>query len=90
MKKERREALMRIVVGIVSGIIMSLWRGLANFVGLIHFLVVLVTGKRSESLANFTNKFIQYEYDFYRYMFFVTNQRVFPFEELREPIEKFK
>lgn len=87
---ERWEALMRIPVAIVSGIIIGLWRMLAQFVALINWFVTIITGRRNADLASFANNYISEYYRFIRYMYFATNERPFPFTSRRKPIERVK
>ena len=87
---ERTEALMRIVVGIISGIIIGLWASIIEILAVIHGVYVLFAGKRSKSIADFSNMLITELYHFYRYMYFTTNKRPFPFRDLtkqRDSIE---
>lgn len=90
MTDERVEALMRIVVGFVSGIILGLWLALIKVVVIIHLLVALFTDTRNKELANFCEIFNSQGYTFVRYMTFVSNDRPFPFEPLAKNISKFK
>ena len=87
---ERTEALMRIVVGIVSGIIIGVWKILADIVSIFHWFYVLFTGRRSKILAEFCNNWATQVYRLIRYMTFATNSRPFPFSELgkvMQPVE---
>jgi len=79
---ERTEALMRIVVFIVSGFILSLWKTLIELIVVIHWVVVIITGKRIKDLAEFSHIFNCQMYAFLKYMTFATNKRPFPFAEL--------
>ena len=45
---ERKEALMRILVGIISGIIWAFWGFLMRVIVIIHFLYVLFANKRNK------------------------------------------
>mgnify|MGYP005632327709 FL=1 len=51
---ERKELLWRILVAIVSGIILGVWRYLILVLGVVHFLIVLFSGKREQGLADFS------------------------------------
>lgn len=84
---ERTEALMRIVVGIVSGIIIGLWKILVNIISIIHWLYILFAGKRSKTLAEFCNLWATHVYRLIRYMTFATNSRPFPFSELGDAMQ---
>ena len=79
---ERTEALMRIVVGIISGIILGLWKIVAEIVSIIHWFYVMFAGKRSRDLAEFCNAWNTQVYRYIRYMTFSTNARPFPFSEI--------
>lgn len=89
-KDERLEALMRIVVGIVSGIILGLWKVLIQFLGIVHWIIVIITGKRNRDIAQFSEIWNTQIYVFLRYMTFVTNERPFPFENLEKRMSKYQ
>ena len=86
---ERKEALMRIPVLIVTGILLSVWKMLINLFFIINFVLTLVTGKRIAELANMSETWNTQMYTFQRYLFFVTNERPFPFNPLAKEISKF-
>lgn len=88
-KSERKEAWMRIVVGIISGIILSVWKTLIQILGVIHWFVVIVSGKRKKGIAKFSEIWNSQIYVFLKYMTFVSNKRPFPFSELEHNISKF-
>ena len=75
---ERIEALMRIVVGLVTGIILGLWKALIQAVGLINFLITLITGKRNKQLADFSEIWNTQMYPLLRYMSFFSNPFLSP------------
>ncbi len=79
---ERKEALMRIVVGIITGIILGLWKILIEVIAIFHWFYVSFKGKRSLNLADFSNVWTTQAYRFIRYMTFTTNSRPFPFSDL--------
>ena len=79
---ERKEAWMRIVIGIISGIILGLWKLLIEVLSIFHWFYVLFTGRRNRNLAEFSNVWTTQAYRFVRYMTFTTNSRPFPFSEL--------
>ena len=87
---ERSEALMRIVVGVVSGIVIGLWKGIIQVVGIVHWFIVLFTGKRNVDLANFCEMWNTQVYIFLKYMTFVNNERPFPFRPITKNLTKFK
>lgn len=87
---ERSEALMRIVVGIVSGIILSVWKIIIQVFGVVNFIITLFTGKRNRDLAEFCEIWNTQTYIFLRYMTFVNNKRPFPFVSLKKSMSKFE
>lgn len=89
-KKERSEALMRIIVGVVSGFILYVWSHLIGIFIIVNFFYTLITGKRSKDIANLCEIFNSQLYAYSRYMGFVSNERPFPFEKLTKDISKFK
>ena len=87
---ERTEAGMRIVVAIVSGIILGLWKIVVEIVAIVHWFYVIFLGKRNKDLAEFCNQWNTQIYRFVRYITFSTNSRPFPFSELggvMDPVE---
>ena len=87
---ERSEALMRIVVGIVSGIIFGVWKMIIQVFGIVNFIITLFTGKRNKDLALFCEIWNTQIYIFLRYMTFVNNKRPFPFVSLKKSMSKFE
>jgi hypothetical protein len=88
LKRERGEAWMRIPVGIVSGIIIYVWAYLIGVFFIINLVYKIVTGKKLEELAEMSETWNTQNYHFMRYMTFCTNERPFPFEELKKELEK--
>jgi|GEM_PF-886838 ABC-type phosphate transport system permease subunit len=87
---ERKEAWMRIVVGIISGIILAIWKLLVEVAAIFHWIYVVFSGKRSRGIAEFCNIWATQAYRFIRYMAFTTNSRPFPFsdfEDAMHPVE---
>ncbi|MEK6908447.1 MAG: DUF4389 domain-containing protein [Nanoarchaeota archaeon] len=87
---QRRETLMRIVVLIVSGIILVIWRYLIGVFIIINFVYSLFTGKRLKELAELSEIWNTQWYLFQRYMTFVANMRPFPFTKLAENISEYE
>jgi len=85
---ERTEALMRIVVGIVSGLILGVWKMLVQVLGIINFIWTLISGKRILELAELCEMWNTQTYVFLRYMTFVTNERPMPFRSLTKNYSK--
>ena len=88
MKLESKEALTRIPIVIVGGIIMGLWGALIMFVSFLNLIYALFTSKRHKELAKFCNFYIAYMYNFVRYATLTTNARPFPWNDFGKPIEK--
>jgi len=87
---ERTEAWMRVVVGIISGLIIGIWKGLIQIIAIIHWIIVLFTGKRNKDLARFCNIWNTQVYKYIRYMTMTTNERPFPFSSLgknKDPVD---
>jgi hypothetical protein len=81
-KSERKEAWFRIIVCIVSGVILGLWKGLVQILGLVHWFIVVFSGKRNKRIAEFCEYWNTEMYKFMRYFTFVSNKRPFPFTNL--------
>ena len=85
---ERKEALFRIIVAIVTGIILGVWQYLISVLGIINFFITLISGKRNKEFADFSEYWNTEYYKFIRYLTFVTNRRPFPFTPM-ERMSKF-
>ncbi len=90
MKKERKEALMRIVVGIVSGIVLGVWKVFITVLIIINFCYTLCTGKRNKELAELSEIWNTQVYIFIRYIEFESNFRPFPFTKLKKSMSRFE
>ena len=86
---ERKEAWFRILVVIISGIILAVWKILIFILAIVGWLIVVFSGKRNKELANFSEYWNTESYKFTRYLTFVSNTRSFPFTEM-ERISKFQ
>ena len=86
---ERKEAWFRIVVAIVSGIILAVWKALIIILAIVNWFIVIFSGKRNKELADFCEYWNTEIYKFIRYMTFVSNKRPFPFTSM-ERISKFE
>jgi hypothetical protein len=89
-EKERGEALMRIVVGIVSGVIIYVWAYLIALFFIINLIYTIIKGNRMRELAEMSEIWNTQAYTFYRYMTFTTNTRPFPFESLEKSMNRFE
>jgi len=84
LKKNKNEAWMRIPIGIVSGTIIYVWAYLIALFFLINFIYRIFTGKILKELVEMSNVWIMQNYVFLRYMTFNTDERPFPFSELKK------
>ncbi len=87
---ERNEALMRIVVGFVSGIIFYFWAYAIGIFIIVNLVYTLIKGERSKEIAKLCEIFNTQIYYLWRYMTFISNERPFPFESLKKEISKFE
>lgn len=87
---ERKEAWMRIIIGLVSGLILGVWKGLVQIISIVHWFIAVITGKRNKDLANFVEIWNTQIYIYLKYMTFVTNTRPFPFNKLEKNTSNFK
>lgn len=85
---ERKEAWMRIIVLIVSGIVLGVWRYLIFVLAILNWLIVIFSGVRNKGIAEFCEYWNSEAYRFVRYLTFVTNERPFPFTSMQR-ISKF-
>lgn len=72
---ERMEALKRIPLGIVYGIIIYFISIIAEIIWTLQFFHVLIKGERHKGYAEFYNQYVGFVYRVNRYMGFVTNER---------------
>ena len=86
---ERSEALVRIPVIIISGIVLAIWKSLVHLIAILHWFVVIFTNKRSKELADFCEIWNTQLYIFVKYLTFVSNKRPFPFGHLVKNTSKF-
>src|SRR5438046_419659 len=70
MKRERKEALMRIVIGIVSGIVLAVWKVFTQVLAIVNFFYTLAKAKRSKELAEMCELWNTQLYIYIRYMIF--------------------
>lgn len=85
---ERKEAWFRIIVVIVTGIILGIWKSLIVILGIVNFFITIFSKKRNKALAEFCEYWNTESYKYIRYLTFVTNKRPFPFSTM-ERISKF-
>ena len=86
---ERTETLMRIVVGVVTGIILGIWKILIQIFAVVNFVWTLISGKRIKEIAEMSEMWNTQNYVFLRYITFVSNERPMPFNSLTKNFSKF-
>ena len=89
-KEERKEVLIRILIFIISGIILSVWRIFIYVIIFVHLIYVLIMGKRMKDLATLGETWNTQWYIFQKYIIFLDNRRPFPFGKLEKNIDQFK
>jgi len=87
---ERIEALIRIAVLIVSGIILSVWKCLICVLAIVQWFIAIFADKRIKDIAEFCEIWNTQFYIFLRYITFVSNQRPFPFNRLEKIMSHFR
>ena len=86
--KERKEAWFRILILIISGIILGLWKSLICILVIVNFCITAYSGKRNRNVADFCEYWNTEVYKFFHYITFVSNDRPFPFSGL-DKLNKF-
>ena len=84
---ERIEALMRIPVGIITGIILAVWQYIIVLFVILNWFITIITGKRNKELYKFCHLWNRQMYVFLKYMTFVVNKRPFPFTPLAKKVD---
>lgn len=84
---ERGEAWFRIIVAIVSGIVLGVWKWIVTILSIINWIITVITGKRNRDIAEFCEYWNTEMYKFIRYMTFVSNIRPFPFSNVERMSE---
>ena len=90
MKKESKEAWMRIIVLLVSGIILGVWKYFVVVLAIVNFFYTIFKAKRMKNLAEMSEIWNTQWYVFQRYMIFESNKRPFPFTEIEKSMRKFE
>tara|TARA_Y100000310_G_scaffold7303_1_gene8003 strand:+ start:86 stop:358 length:273 start_codon:yes stop_codon:yes gene_type:complete len=87
---ERAEALMRIIVIIVTGIILGIWKILIQIFIVINFIWTIISGSRIRDLAELSEMWNTQIYVFLRYITFVSNERPMPFNKMTKNFSKYE
>lgn len=86
---ERQEAGFRLIVLIVSGIILGLWKYLIYALAIVNWIMAIFTNKRSRDIANLAEYWNTEIYKYVRYITGVANVRPFPFSNVQR-LSKFE
>jgi len=86
---ERGETLMRIIVLVITGIILAVWKYLIFVFVVINFIWTLISGKRIRDVAELSEIWNTQKYVFVRYIVFLSNKRPFPFTKLERSMSKY-
>lgn len=82
--KSKKSVWMRIPVFIVSGIILKVWLCFILIFALVQFILLLVGKKKEKEFLNISGMFSEQVYCFFRYIAFVSEEKPFPFSELKK------
>jgi len=85
-KSERKEAWMRIPVAIVSGFILEVWGFFIFCFAIAQLVIILVEGKKNKDLLKMSQVYLIQLYTFVKYITFISNERSFPFEDLKKSV----
>ena len=79
---ERKEAWMRLLVFVVTGIILYFWGILSCVLMIINWLIMVFAGKRNQQISEFIEIWNSTMYSFIGYISGMSNNRPFPFNKL--------
>ncbi len=82
MKKERKEAWMRIFVAIISGITLDVWGIVIGLVAIFNWFTAVFSAQRNPDWAEFCEPWNTEVYKYMRYLTAVSNKRPFPFSSV--------
>jgi hypothetical protein len=81
-KSMRKEALVRLLVSIVTGIVLYLWGYAVGIIIFINWLIVLIIGRKVLAIDRFCSLWADEVGRNVRYLTFESNEKAFPFNEL--------
>lgn len=81
---ERHELWWRLLVAIVSGIILGVWKCLVAVLVIVNVFIVLFKNKKNGDIADFCEYWNSQIYLFSRYITFESEERPFPFNKLKK------
>jgi hypothetical protein len=76
----RIELFIRIVYSVILGIVLSIYGFIAGICMMIQFVIILILGRRSQSLSDFIRGYLEYYVHILPYTSFMTDERpgIFP------------
>jgi len=80
----RRELWMRIPVFILSGMILYVWGFFVLIFSLAQLVLLLVEGKKEKEFTHISSMFSNQIYTFFKYITFLSDERPFPFSQLKK------
>jgi uncharacterized protein YqhQ len=85
MKKEeeQKQAMFRVLVLIISGIIFYFWTFAVFVMMLINIIFALFSGKNNKPITEFSEIWLNEIIRLCRYLLFLSNEKPFPFAEIR-------
>lgn len=89
-ESERKEAWMRIPIAIVSGFILYVWGFFIFIFAIVQLVLILIEGKKNKDLLKMSNTYLVQLYIFVKYITFISNERPFPFGDIKEKIDEEK
>ena len=90
MARATSEVLFRILVLIISGIVLAVWRYFVIVLAILNFFYTLFTARRHKEFAELSEIWNTQFYIFQRYIIFESNFRPFPFNKIQKSMSKFQ
>lgn len=81
-KKSTGEVLMRVPVGIISGVILYVWGIFIFCFAIVQLILILVKDKKEEELLKICDRYVIQINIFLKYITFIEDKRPFPFADL--------
>jgi hypothetical protein len=88
VKIPRKQIAIRFLYSLLYLIILEVLKLVVQITVVLQFIYLLLTGKYSEPLRNFSNKLAAYVYRLIRYATLNENFRPFPFNDFPSELEK--
>jgi Domain of unknown function (DUF4389) len=89
-KTEKRETLLRIPIAIISGAILEVWGFFIFCFAIAQFALMLAEGKKNKEILKMCKVYLMQLYCFVKYITFISDDRPFPFGDLKKSVEEKK